>query len=236
MDRTGADFDGVVTEIHTKLGATPVPLMLPIGREADFKGVIDVLENKCVYFDEKDNGVTMTEEEPTGDLKARQEAAYKHMVECLAEVDDEIMEIFLADEMPSHDQIKAALRRATLAAKIVPVACCTAFKNKGVQPVLDIVVDIRKGSPTFGRNVAVELSGENKRQLFAPRGMAHGFAVLSATATFAYKCDNIYAPTHERSIRFDDPKLGIDWQIPPENYLLSEKDRKGVPFDEAEYL
>ena len=66
--------------------------------------------------------------------------------------------------------------------------------------------------------------------------MAHGFAVLSATATFAYKCDNIYAPTHERSIRFDDPKLGIDWQIPPENYLLSEKDRKGVPFDEAEYL
>ena len=102
--------------------------------------------------------------------------------------------------------------------------------------VLDIVVDIRKGSPTFGRNVAVELSGENKRQLFAPRGMAHGFAVLSATATFAYKCDNIYAPTHERSIRFDDPKLGIDWQIPPENYLLSEKDRNGVPFDEAEYL
>ena len=141
MDRTGADFDGVVTEIHTKLGATPVPLMLPIGREADFKGVIDVLENKCVYFDEKDNGVTMTEEEPTGDLKARQEAAYKHMVECLAEVDDEIMEIFLADEMPSHDQIKAALRRATLAAKIVPVACCTAFKNKGVQKLLDVVVD-----------------------------------------------------------------------------------------------
>ena len=141
MDRTGADFDGVVTEIHTKLGATPVPLMLPIGREADFKGVIDVLENKCVYFDDKDNGVTMTEEEPTGDLKARQEAAYKHMVECLAEVDDEIMEIFLADEMPSHDQIKAALRRATLAAKIVPVACCTAFKNKGVQKLLDVVVD-----------------------------------------------------------------------------------------------
>ncbi|MEI3001088.1 MAG: dTDP-4-dehydrorhamnose 3,5-epimerase [Victivallis sp.] len=67
--------------------------------------------------------------------------------------------------------------------------------------VLDIVVDIRKGSPTFGRNVAVELSGENKRQLFAPRGMAHGFAVLSATATFAYKCDNIYAPTHDVSIR-----------------------------------
>ena len=66
--------------------------------------------------------------------------------------------------------------------------------------------------------------------------MAHGFAVLSATATFAYKCDNIYAPTHERSIRFDDPKLGIEWQIPPENYLLSRKDQEGVPFDEADYL
>ena len=141
MDRTGADFDGVVTEIHTKLGATPVPLMLPIGREAEFKGVVDVLENKCVYFSDKDNGLTMTEEEPTGDLKTRQEAAYKHMVECLAEVDDEIMEIYLADEMPDHDQIKAALRRATLAAKIVPVACCTAFKNKGVQKLLDVVVD-----------------------------------------------------------------------------------------------
>ena len=102
--------------------------------------------------------------------------------------------------------------------------------------VLDVVVDIRKGSPTFGKNVGVELSGENKRQLFAPRGMAHGFAVLSATATFAYKCDNIYAPSHERSIRFNDPDLAVNWQIPPENYLLSDKDRKGVPFTEAEYL
>ncbi|OQA06924.1 MAG: Elongation factor G [bacterium ADurb.Bin374] len=99
MDRTGADFDGVVHDIHSKLGATPVPLMLPIGREADFKGVIDVLENKCIYFSEEDKGVTMSEEEPTGELKDRREAAYKHMVECLAEVDDEIMELYLADEI-----------------------------------------------------------------------------------------------------------------------------------------
>ena len=141
MDRTGADFDGVVHDIHSKLGATPVPLMLPIGREADFKGVIDVLENKCIYFSEEDKGVTMSEEEPTGELKTRQEAAYKHMVECLAEVDDEIMELYLADEVPNHDQIKAALRRMTLAAKIVPMACCSAFKNKGVQKLLDVVVD-----------------------------------------------------------------------------------------------
>lgn len=102
--------------------------------------------------------------------------------------------------------------------------------------VLDVVVDIRQGSPTFGTSFSVELSGENKRQLFMPRGMAHGFAVLSAKATFAYKCDNLYAPSHERTIRFDDPALAIDWQIPPENYLLSEKDRNGVPFEAAEYL
>lgn len=102
--------------------------------------------------------------------------------------------------------------------------------------VLDVVVDIRRDSPTFGKSFTAELSGENKRQLFAPRGMAHGFAVLSAKATFAYKCDNLYAPSHERAIRFDDPKLAIDWQIPPQNYLLSRKDDDGVSFDEAEYL
>ena len=141
MDRTGADYYGVVEEIHTKLGATPVPLMLPIGREADFKGVIDVLENKAIYFDDATNGVKMIEEAVPAELQSKQAEYYKHMVECLAEVDDEIMELFLADEQPSHDQIKAALRRATLAAKIVPVACATAFKNRGVQPLLDIVVD-----------------------------------------------------------------------------------------------
>lgn len=102
--------------------------------------------------------------------------------------------------------------------------------------VLDVVVDIRKGSPTFGACVTVELSGENKRQLFVPRGMAHGFVVLSPSATFAYKCDNVYAPAYERCIRFDDPTLGIKWPVPPEDCLLSAKDLKGVPFDRAEYL
>ena len=102
--------------------------------------------------------------------------------------------------------------------------------------VLDVVVDIRKGSPTFGKSFTAELSGENKRQLFMPRGMAHGFAVLTPKVTFVYKCDNAYAPSHERAIRFDDPELGIDWQVPPENRLLSKKDREGVPFGAAEYL
>lgn len=90
--------------------------------------------------------------------------------------------------------------------------------------VLDVAVDIRKNSPTFGKYVAVELSGENKRQLYIPRGFAHGFAVLSEKAVFAYKCDNVYCPAADRGIAFDDPELGIDWQIDMEKALLSAKD------------
>lgn len=141
MDRTGADFDGVVNEIHTKLGANPIPIMLPIGREADFKGVIDVMENEAVYFSDADKGITITVEKPEGELAERREEAYSHMIECLAEVDDEIMELFLAEQTPTKEQLKAALRRATLACKAVPVCACSAFKNKGVQRLLDAVVD-----------------------------------------------------------------------------------------------
>ena len=100
--------------------------------------------------------------------------------------------------------------------------------------VLDIALDIRKGSPTFGKHVAVELSAENKHQLFVPRGFAHGFAVLSDEVLFAYKCDNPYMPSHERGIAFDDPALGIDWKVKLENYILSEKDTKNPLFKDAE--
>lgn len=92
--------------------------------------------------------------------------------------------------------------------------------------VLDVAVDIRRNSPTFGRHVAVELSGENKRQLFIPRGFAHGFAVLSPEAIFAYKCDNGYCPAAERGLRFDDPALHIDWRIQPQQWNLSDKDQR----------
>lgn len=100
--------------------------------------------------------------------------------------------------------------------------------------VLDVAVDIRKDSPTFGRHVAVELSGENKRQLFVPRGFAHGFAVLSEEVVFAYKCDNIYMPSHERGIAFDDPALGIDWIVKPEKFILSAKDTANPLFADAD--
>ncbi|MBQ3190989.1 MAG: dTDP-4-dehydrorhamnose 3,5-epimerase [Bacteroides sp] len=95
--------------------------------------------------------------------------------------------------------------------------------------VLDIVVDIRKGSSTFGQHVAVELSDENHRQLFIPRGFAHGFAVLSDVAVFQYKCDNFYAPQAEAGIQLRDEELGIDWKIPTSEAILSEKD-KNYPF------
>lgn len=90
--------------------------------------------------------------------------------------------------------------------------------------VLDVAVDIRPASPTFGRHLAVELDAEEGLQLFLPCGMAHGYAVLSDMAQFQYKVDNVYAPLHEGSIRFDDPALGIDWRVPSGKMLLSPKD------------
>ena len=90
--------------------------------------------------------------------------------------------------------------------------------------VLDVAVDIRKGSPTYGQHVAVELSEDNHRQFFVPRGFAHGFAVLSDTAVFQYKCDNFYAPQADGGISIKDERLGIDWKIPTDKAVLSEKD------------
>ena len=109
--------------------------------------------------------------------------------------------------------------------------------------VLDVAVDIRKGSPTYGKHVAVELTEENHRQFFIPRGFAHGFAVLSETAVFQYKCDNFYAPQADGGISILDTSLGIDWQIAPDKAILSEKDTKhpllrdfDSPFDINENL
>lgn len=99
--------------------------------------------------------------------------------------------------------------------------------------VLDVAVDIRRGSPSFGQHVAVELSAQNRLQLFIPRGFAHGFSVLSQEAVFQYKCDNYYAPGDEGAIAWDDPDLGIDWRIPPQKVILSEKDAANPRLAEA---
>lgn len=100
--------------------------------------------------------------------------------------------------------------------------------------VVDVAVDIRRSSPTFGRHIMVELSGDNKRQLFIPRGFAHGFAVLSPEAVFTYKVDNPYAPQQEAGIRWDDPELAIQWPIDPKDVLTSDKDLRQPLLRDAE--
>ena len=102
--------------------------------------------------------------------------------------------------------------------------------------VLDVAVDLRKSSPTFGKHVMVELSEDNKRQLFIPRGFAHGFLVLSPEAVFTYKVDNIYAPAHEASIRWNDPQIGINWPIDQKDVVTSPKDLEGKDFKDADFF
>lgn len=102
--------------------------------------------------------------------------------------------------------------------------------------VIDVAVDIRKGSPTFGRHVAVELSADNARMLYIPRHFAHGFIVMSETAQFQYMVDNVYAPQAEATLRFDDPELAIEWPLPPAELNLSEKDLKGLSLDQVRAL
>ena len=100
--------------------------------------------------------------------------------------------------------------------------------------VLDVAVDLRKSSPTYGKHIMVELSSRNKRQLFIPRGFAHGFLVLSDEAVFTYKVDNVYAPSHEASIKFDDKTIGIKWPLPVNEVKTSPKDLAGASFEDAE--
>ena len=102
--------------------------------------------------------------------------------------------------------------------------------------VLDVVVDLRKNSATFGKHGAVVLSGENKRQFFIPKGFAHGFAVLSPQAVFQYKCDNFYAPQCEGALAWDDPVLKIDWKVPADKIILSGKDQHHERLEEAGWL
>lgn len=102
--------------------------------------------------------------------------------------------------------------------------------------VLDVAVDVRKGSPTFGQHVAVELTGENHRQFFIPKGFLHGFSVLSEEVVFQYKCDDFYAPASEGAVAWDDPDLGIDWRIPADKVILSEKDKHHPRLKDVDWL
>ena len=140
MDRTGADFNKGVQDIRNKLGATSVPIQLPIGTEIDFEGVIDIINGIAFYF-EDDLGSKVSEKEIPEQFTDEVDKAFNFIVECLAESDEEIMEIFLADKTPSPEQLKQAVRRCVLTGDIVPVLCGSAFKNKGVQPLLSAIID-----------------------------------------------------------------------------------------------
>ena len=141
MDRIGADFEKAVTEIREKLHANPVKIQLPIGAEDQFTGIIDLVLKRAFYFSEEDKGVTIEEKDIPSEMQEDVELARLELVEALAEFDEEIAESFLLDEDPGVEAIKKALRENTLANQIVPVLCGSAFKNKGVQSLLNAVVD-----------------------------------------------------------------------------------------------
>lgn len=140
LDRIGADFERVVASIRARLGANAVPLQLPIGREKDFAGVIDLITRKTLRFMEEGQGATVVEEPIAADLVDAAEEQRQAMIEALAEQDDLLAEKFLADEAISVEEIRAAIRRATIGMRVVPVLAGSALRNKGVQQVLDAVV------------------------------------------------------------------------------------------------
>ncbi len=141
MDRIGADFDKVVAEIAEQLGACPVPVALPVGCEAAFTGIVDLIEQKMLVFDEKTQGETVLVTEVPEALRSKSSAARLHLLEKLADFDEGIMEKYLEDQDISPNEIRSALRKAVCSLKLVPVLCGSAFKNKGIQLLLDAVTE-----------------------------------------------------------------------------------------------
>ena len=141
MDRVGVDFSACVDELHAKLGANAVPVQFPTGGGADFNSVIDLVEMRQITWEEVDLGSTYRAAEIPAALRARAERERTELVERLADLDDELMERYLAGDEIDNDQVRAALRRHTVAGELFPVLCGSAFKNKGIQLLLDAVVD-----------------------------------------------------------------------------------------------
>jgi len=141
MDRTGADFDGVVADIREELGANAVPVVLPIGAEDKFVGIIDLVDMKAVYYDDTKDGVAIREEDIPEELLETARAAEAVMIERISEQDEKLMEKFLEGETPGRDECITAMRQATIAGDIIPVLCGAAFKNKGVRRLMDAIID-----------------------------------------------------------------------------------------------
>ena len=166
MDKIGADFDACVESIKDRLGVTPVPLQLPIGSESSFKGIIDLIRMKAVIWEEESLGAKFHDADIPADLLEKSEAARHFMVEKSVELDDEAMEAYLNEEQPSEDVLKRCIRKAVLTGAFYPILCGSAFKNKGVQPLLDAVVDFLPSPvdipPTKGIDMRTEEETERK--------------------------------------------------------------------------
>jgi elongation factor G len=141
MDRIGSDFVGGVASIREKLGAKAVPIQLPIGAESDFLGVVDLVEMRAILYKDETKGAKFEVSDIPADMREEAEKAREYLIECVAEVDEALTEKYLAGEKLSVSEVKAGIRKGTIAMEIFPVLCGSAFKNKGVQPLLDAVVD-----------------------------------------------------------------------------------------------
>jgi elongation factor G len=140
MDRPGADFGAVIEQMHTKLGANATAIQLPVGREGDFQGVVDLIGMRALHWDEESHGASFQEEPVPAELAERAAAARVTLLERLSETDDRFLEEYLSDGQPSEQRVRQVLRAATLRGRIFPVLCGAAFRNKGIQPLLDAVV------------------------------------------------------------------------------------------------
>ena len=160
MDRAGASFERVVEQLHDRLGCTPVPIQMTIGSEEDFKGVVDLIKRKAIYWNEADMGMTFEYDGVPAELAAQVEVMREFMVEAAAEADDELMDAYLEEGDLSEEQIKRGLRARTLACDIVPVLGGSAFKNKGVQAMLDAVVDYLPSPVEVKAIEGTEMDGE----------------------------------------------------------------------------
>ena len=208
MDRTGASFEKVVKEIADKLDVVPVPLQIPVGSEDQFAGVIDVFAGKLLRFQGK-HGEEVVAEEVPAEYAERLKQAYDYAVECVAEVDEQIMEQFLNDQRPPVEQMKAALRRGTLAGDTVPVVCGTAFKNKGVQPLLDAVIEYLP-SPVDTWDIS-GLNPETEERISRHVGDFQPFSALAfkiATDPFVGKLVyfRVYSGTLKRGVGVYNPR------------------------------
>jgi elongation factor G len=179
MDRTGADFQAAVKTMRDRLGAHPLPIQLPLGQEADFAGVIDLVTERALVW--KDELGTEWEDQPIpGELAERAHEERTHLIEACADYDDELLEAYLADQEISPERIRRALRQATLDIKVTPVLCGSSFKNKGVQPLLDAVIDYLPSPLDVPPVTGVEPSADEEgKRAERPADDSHPFAALA---------------------------------------------------------